>query len=118
MTGAPGMNIVVVGAGYVGLVCGACFAQWGNRVTCVDIDADRIRRLNAGDVPIHEPGLEPLIAANVRAARRTHRAHNRLRGARASPTDGEQKTPGAQLGRHQRVQARPVNRPAAVVRAA
>lgn len=69
MTGAPGMNIVVVGAGYVGLVCGACFAQWGNRVTCVDIDADRIRRLNAGDVPIHEPGLEPLIAANVRAGR-------------------------------------------------
>jgi len=69
MTGAPGMNIVVVGAGYVGLVCGACFAQWGNRVTCVDIDADRIRRLNAGEVPIHEPGLEPLIAANVRAGR-------------------------------------------------
>ncbi|MDD9805805.1 MAG: UDP-glucose/GDP-mannose dehydrogenase family protein [Gammaproteobacteria bacterium] len=69
MTGAPGMNIVVVGAGYVGLVCGACFAQWGNRVTCVDIDAGKIRRLNAGDVPIHEPGLEPLIAANVRDGR-------------------------------------------------
>lgn len=69
MADAPGMNIVVVGAGYVGLVCGACFAQWGNRVICVDIDAGKIRRLNAGDVPIHEPELEPLIAANVRDGR-------------------------------------------------
>ncbi len=69
MPDTPGMRMVVAGAGYVGLVSGACFAQWGNHVTCVDIDVGKIRRLNAGDVPVYEPGLEALIAANVEAGR-------------------------------------------------
>ena len=63
------MKVVVVGAGYVGLVSGACLAEWGNTVVCVDKDAEKVRRLAAGDVPLHEPRLAPLIAANVRAGR-------------------------------------------------
>ncbi len=63
------MRIVVVGCGYVGLVSGACFAEMGNVVTCVDTDAARIADLNAGCCPIYEPGLEQLIAWNRRAGR-------------------------------------------------
>ncbi len=63
------MKVVVVGAGYVGLVSGACLAEWGNTVVCVDKDADKVRRLAAGDVPVHEPRLAELVAANVGAGR-------------------------------------------------
>ncbi len=55
------MNVTVFGSGYVGLVSGACLAEVGNHVVCVDIDADRIARLNRGDVPIYEPGLDDLL---------------------------------------------------------
>ena len=55
------MRLAVFGAGYVGLVTAACFAEMGNHVTCVDVDADRVARLNRGEVPIHEPGLAPLL---------------------------------------------------------
>jgi UDPglucose 6-dehydrogenase len=55
------MQLAVFGAGYVGLVTAACFAEMGNHVTCVDVDADRVARLNCGEVPIHEPGLAPLL---------------------------------------------------------
>jgi UDPglucose 6-dehydrogenase len=55
------MRLVVFGAGYVGLVTAACFAEMGNHVACVDVDADRVARLNRGEVPIHEPGLAPLL---------------------------------------------------------
>ena len=59
------MNVTMVGAGYVGLVSGACFAEFGANVHCLDVDEDRIARLRAGEVPIYEPGLEELVARNV-----------------------------------------------------
>lgn len=63
------MNIAVVGSGYVGLVTGACFAEFGNHVTCVDKDLTRIEKLQAGIMPIYEPGLDTLVAKNVRDGR-------------------------------------------------
>jgi UDPglucose 6-dehydrogenase len=63
------MRITIFGSGYVGLVSGACFADAGNRVLCVDIDAQKIERLQRGEVPIHEPGLTALIERNMRAGR-------------------------------------------------
>ena len=63
------MQITVVGTGYVGLVVGACLAETGNDVVCADIDAGKIARLNAGEIPIYEPGLEPLVARNLEEGR-------------------------------------------------
>jgi UDPglucose 6-dehydrogenase len=63
------MQITVLGSGYVGLVTGACMAEMGNHVICIDIDEDKIRRLNAGELPIYEPGLDDYIARNVEAGR-------------------------------------------------
>ena len=59
------MKVAIFGTGYVGLVTGACFAEMGNDVLCVDIDADKVARLQAGEVPIYEPGLESMVTANV-----------------------------------------------------
>jgi UDPglucose 6-dehydrogenase len=63
------MKLTVVGTGYVGLVTGACFAEMGNDVLCVDLDARKIERLRAGEIPIHEPGLQAVVQRNVAAGR-------------------------------------------------
>ena len=63
------MQIVMIGAGYVGLVSGACFADFGHVVTCVDKDGDKIAGLLRGEMPIFEPGLAELVAKNAREER-------------------------------------------------
>src|SRR5450755_2750533 len=63
------MRIAMIGTGYVGLVSGACFADFGHQVTCVDKDGDKIASLRRGEIPIFEPGLDALVASNVKAGR-------------------------------------------------
>ncbi|RTL74574.1 MAG: UDP-glucose/GDP-mannose dehydrogenase family protein, partial [Bradyrhizobiaceae bacterium] len=63
------MRITMIGTGYVGLVSGACFADFGHRVTCVDTDAAKIAALHRGEMPIFEPGLDQLVEASVKAGR-------------------------------------------------
>jgi UDPglucose 6-dehydrogenase len=65
------MHVAVIGSGYVGLVAGACLAETGNDVTCVDVDADKIARLQRNEVPIYEPGLEPMVKRNQEEGRLT-----------------------------------------------
>ena len=54
-------KIAVIGTGYVGLTTGACFAQLGHEVICADIDVEKVARLNRGEIPIHEPGLDRVV---------------------------------------------------------
>src|SRR5579872_2207023 len=63
------MRVAMIGTGYVGLVSGACFADFGHVVTCIDKDASKIERLRRGEIPIFEPGLDDLVARNVREER-------------------------------------------------
>ncbi|HYP37324.1 MAG TPA: UDP-glucose 6-dehydrogenase, partial [Stellaceae bacterium] len=63
------MRIAMIGTGYVGLVSGACFSEFGGSVSCVDQDAAKIAGLRRGEMPIYEPGLAALVAANVAAGR-------------------------------------------------
>ena len=63
------MRIAVIGTGYVGLVSGACFADFGHQVICVDRDENKIAALHRGEIPIFEPGLDVVVASNVKAKR-------------------------------------------------
>ena len=68
------MHISVIGTGYVGLVTGACFAEFGVNVTCMDTDARRIAMLEKGEVPFYEPGITELVAKAIKESR-THLYH-------------------------------------------
>src|SRR2546425_1796791 len=63
------MHIAVIGSGYVGLVTGTCFAEFGDDVTCVDVDAEKIARLARGEITVYEPGLNQLVKKNLQAGR-------------------------------------------------
>jgi len=63
------MKIAVVGTGYVGLVTGTCFAETGNRVTCIDIDKTKIEKLSKGQITIYEPGLEKIFLRTLNESR-------------------------------------------------
>ena len=63
------MKLTMVGTGYVGLVTGACFAETGNHVTCLDVDARKIETLRRGESPIYEPGLTEMLQSNIRSGR-------------------------------------------------
>src|SRR6476620_4282817 len=65
------MHVAVIGSGYVGLVAGACLAETGNDIVCVDKDGDKIARLQKNEIPIYEPGLEPMIRRNQAEGRLT-----------------------------------------------
>jgi UDPglucose 6-dehydrogenase len=77
------MKIAVVGSGYVGLVAGACFAENGNEVVCIDKDAAKVKKLQRGQIPIYEPGLEEMVRRN-RSEKRLTFTTNLARGVRAS----------------------------------
>ena len=79
------MKIAVIGTGYVGLVAGACLAENGNDVICVDKDAAKVRALQRGRIPIYEPGLEELVRRNRAERRLTFAMYSTSRGRLARP---------------------------------
>ena len=79
------LKVAVIGTGYVGLVTGACLSELGHDVVCVDTDEMKIARLNRGEIPIYEPGLEKVVATNIaRGLLKVHHRDQRGRRARAS----------------------------------
>ena len=112
------MKITMIGTGYVGLVSGACLADQGNDVVCLDVNPDKIEALRAGTIPIHEPGLDVLVDRNARAGN----ADNAFRGAGdgaqtrqqidrgAQSRQAMQQRPQAREGGGQRPQPQQVNR--------
>src|ERR1700675_4531783 len=65
------MHVAIIGSGYVGLVAGACLAETGNDASCVDVDSDKIARLQRNEIPIYEPGLEAMVRRNQEEGRLT-----------------------------------------------
>ena len=80
------MRIAMIGTGYVGLVSGACIADFGHEVTCVDKDGTKISALESGEIPIYEPGLKDIVQSNVRQGRLqfTTALSEALKGANAA----------------------------------
>ncbi len=74
------MNVSVIGTGYVGLVTGACFAEFGINVTCVDKDAEKVALLQSGEIPIFEPGLQEVVRRNQASGRLAFTTDTRCRG--------------------------------------
>ena len=81
------MRVTIFGTGYVGLVQGAVLAEVGHDVVCVDVDAAKVAALQTGRVPIHEPGLQPMVQANRAAARLLRVADGKVVVAPAHPAD-------------------------------
>ena len=79
------MKLSIIGTGYVGLVTGTCFAEVGHQVVCVDNDAAKVKMLQAGGMPIYEPGLEEMVKKNVAAGRLQFTAST-AEGVRAPPS--------------------------------
>ena len=79
------MKIAMIGSGYVGLVSGACFSEFGVEVVCVDKDSSKIQLLNKGEIPIYEPGLDDIVSKNIKACRLTFTTNlkSAVRGADA-----------------------------------
>src|SRR5436190_22288600 len=94
------MRVAMIGTGYVGLVSGACFADFGHHVTCVDKDAAKIAALNRGEVPIFEPGLDDIIAINVREKRLTFTTELAGPARQAEPVFEAGGPPSRRRGRH------------------
>ena len=95
------MHVAVIGSGYVGLVAGACLAETGNDVVCVDVDAEKIARLQRNEVPIYEPGLEPMVKRNQEEGRLTFTTDigAAIRGSRVSLHCGRHTAGRRRLGR-------------------